>query len=190
MLSENSVSVLGRGFSCGTLDTEMSTLSMRAPGIQATMLDTKSLRVRGVTTTLDSVRRSLFGCTDREENRRFLEKELAHQLELNNQRWGFDFAKETPLPGPHRYVWQIVPASAVPKALRNATMAAPKPTTPTKEAKSPSPEPCKHQKRITDFLKPRKRLSTSGKKSPSGKHEHLRPPKVARLSQTHFKRTS
>lgn len=48
-----------------------------------------------------------------------------------------------------------------------------------------------------DFLKPRKRLPSSGKKSPAHKHKHecghgahLRPPKVARLSQAHFKRTS
>lgn len=47
-----------------------------------------------------------------------------------------------------------------------------------------------------DFLKPRKRLSSSGKKSPAHAHKHeyssgahIRPPKVARLSQS-FKRTS
>ncbi|CAH2232022.1 jg7479 [Pararge aegeria aegeria] len=48
-----------------------------------------------------------------------------------------------------------------------------------------------------DFLKPRKRLANSGKKSPAHKHKHecghgahIRPPKVARLAQAHFKRTS
>ncbi|XP_041969208.1 cyclin-dependent kinase inhibitor 1-like [Aricia agestis] len=176
----------------------MSTLSVRAPGFQATMLDSRSLRVSSVT-TLDGVRRNLFGCTDREENRRFVERELARQLELDSQRWGFDFANEKPLPGAQRFAWQLVPASSIPAALRRApiTVPAPKPKpTPMQEAKS-SPESSKTQKRITDFLKPRKRLSNSGKKSPAHKHKHecghgahIRPPKVARLAQPHFKRAS
>ncbi|CAG4976457.1 unnamed protein product [Colias eurytheme] len=45
------------------------------------------------------------------------------------------------------------------------------------------------------FLKPRKRLSSNGKKSPAHKHKpelhaHLRPPKVARLAPAHYKRAS
>ncbi|XP_046970674.1 cyclin-dependent kinase inhibitor 1-like [Vanessa cardui] len=177
----------------------MSALSVRAPGLQATtMLDTRSLRVRGVT-TLEGVRRNLFGCTDREENRRFVERELARQLELDSQRWGFDFANEKPLPGTQRFAWQLVPASTIPAALRRSpiTITTPKPTTPAQESKVSSPENSKTQKRITDFLKPRKRLPTSGKKSPAHKHKHecghgahIRPPKVARLAQAHFKRTS
>ncbi|KAM3966103.1 uncharacterized protein ACR2FA_012976 isoform 1-T2 [Aphomia sociella] len=178
---------------------DMSTLSVRAPGLQATtVLDTRSLRARGVT-TLDSVRRNLFGCTDREENRRFVERELARQLEIDNQRWGFDFANEKPLPGAQRFVWQLVPASTIPAALRRApiTVSTPTPTsTPQEKIVVSSPESSKTQKRITDFLKPRKRLSNTGKKSPahSHKHEchgaHIRPPKVARLAQAHFKRPS
>ncbi|XP_072945253.1 uncharacterized protein dap [Epargyreus clarus] len=176
----------------------MSALSVRAPGLQATVLDTRSLRVRGVT-TLDGVRRNLFGCTDREENRRFAERELARQLEIDSQKWGFDFANEKPLPGAQRFAWQLVPASAVPAALRRSpiTITTPKPSTGCpQEAKVSSPESNKTQKRITDFLKPRKRLSSSGKKSPAHAHKHeyssgahIRPPKVARLSQS-FKRTS
>ncbi|XP_013141344.1 PREDICTED: uncharacterized protein LOC106105524 [Papilio polytes] len=178
--------------------SKMSTLSVRAPGIQATsMLDTRSLRVRGVT-NIDTVRRNLFGCTDREENRRFVERELARQLELDSQRWGFDFANEKPLPGPQRFAWQLVPISSIPVALRRApiTVVAPKPSTPSQETQVASPENTKTQKRITDFLKPRKRTASNGKKSPSvHKHEcghgaHIRPPKVARLNQTHFKRSS
>lgn len=130
----------------------MSTLSVRAPGLQTTtLLDTRSMRVRGVT-ALDGVRRNLFGCTDREENRRFAERELARQLELDSQKWGFDFAQEMPLPGDQRFVWSLVPASAIPAALRRApiTIATPQPATPTQETKVSSPESSsKTQKRIT-----------------------------------------
>ncbi|XP_075981943.1 cyclin-dependent kinase inhibitor dacapo [Anticarsia gemmatalis] len=178
----------------------MSTLSVRAPGLQATtVLDTRALRVRGVT-ALEGVRRNLFGCTDREENRRFVERELARQLELDSQRWGFDFANEKPLATSQRFAWQLVPASAVPAALRRSpiTITTPKASTPSQEAKVSSPESSKTQKRITDFLKPRKRLSSSGKKSPAHAHKHecghgahIRPPKVARLAAAHhLKRTS
>ncbi|XP_063366117.1 uncharacterized protein LOC134654579 [Cydia amplana] len=192
MLSEKCVrAVFGGGLS--RLE-EMSALSVRAPGLQTTsVLDTRSLRVRGVT-TLEGVRRNLFGCTDREENRKFVERELARQLELDSQRWGFDFANEQPLPGPQRFAWSLVPAAAVPAALRRApmAMAPPKPSAPSQESptKLSSPESGKTQKRITDFLKPRKRLSAASKKSPHAHKEcghgaHIRPPKVARLSQTH-----
>ncbi|KAG7304778.1 hypothetical protein JYU34_010141 [Plutella xylostella] len=188
---------------CGSLDSEMSTLSMRAPMMQTTVLEKTALRVRGVT-TLDGVRRNLFGCSDREENRRFAERELARQLELDSQRWGFDFANEQPLPGRQRFAWHLVPASAVPAALRRAPItvatnfASPAPVSPKQEVKVSSPDTNKTQKRITDFLKPRKRLSNSAKKSPGDhghKHEcghgaHIRPPKVARLVQAHFKRAS
>lgn len=130
----------------------MSALSVRAPGLQATttVLDTRSLRVRGVT-TLEGVRRNLFGCVDREENRRIVERELARQLELDSQRWGFDFAKEKPLPGAQRFAWQLVPASTIPVALRRSpiTITTPKQTTPSKETKVTSPESSKTQKRIT-----------------------------------------
>ncbi|XP_023945338.1 cyclin-dependent kinase inhibitor 1 [Bicyclus anynana] len=173
----------------------MSTLSMRAPGIQTTVLDTRSLHVRGVT-TIEGVRRNLFGCTDREENRRFVERELARQLDLDSQRWGFDFATETPLPGAQRFAWQLVPAASIPAALRRSPIKiTPKPAVPKQEPKVSSPENSKTQKRITDFLKPRKRLASSGKKSPAHKHKHecggahIRPPKVARLAQA-FKRAS
>lgn len=144
MLSEKCVRVFGGG-----LGLEMSALSVRAPVQATTVLDSRALRVRGVT-ALDGVRRNLFGCTDREENRRFVERELARQLELDSQRWGFDFANETPLPGAQRFAWQLVPASAVPAALRRApiTIPAPKPSTP-KENKVSSPESSKTQKRIT-----------------------------------------
>ncbi|XP_045504612.1 cyclin-dependent kinase inhibitor 1-like [Colias croceus] len=177
--------------------SKMSTLSVRAPGLQATtVLDVRSLRVHGLT-TLNTVRRNLFGCTDREENRRFAERELSRQLDLDSQRWGFDFAKEKPLPGTQRFAWQLVPASSIPAALRRApiTITAQKPNTPAKETKVSSPDSNKTQKRITDFLKPRKRLSSSGKKSPAHKHKpelhaHLRPPKVARLAPAHYKRAS
>ncbi|XP_026736849.1 uncharacterized protein LOC113500305 isoform X2 [Trichoplusia ni] len=138
-------------FRCSDSVEEMSTLSVRAPGLQATtMLDTRSLRVRGVT-TLEGVRRNLFGCTDREENRRFVERELARQLELDSQRWGFDFANEQPLPTSQRFAWQLVPASTVPVALRRApiTVTTPQPKPAPQEAKVSSPENSKTQKRIT-----------------------------------------
>ncbi|KAL4713445.1 hypothetical protein ACJJTC_010430 [Scirpophaga incertulas] len=175
----------------------MSTLSVRAPGLQTTtLMDSRSMRVRGVT-NLEGVRRNLFGCTDREENRRFAERELARQLELDSQKWGFDFARERPLPGDQRFVWSLVPATAIPAALRRAPMTiTPPASAPIQEAKVTSPENnSKTQKRITDYLKPRKRLSNGGKKSPAHKHEfghraHIRPPKVARLAPPHFKRPS
>ncbi|KAL0829958.1 hypothetical protein ABMA28_003424 [Loxostege sticticalis] len=174
----------------------MSTLSVRAPLQTTTLLDSRSMRVRGVT-TLDGVRRNLFGCTDREENRRFAERELARQLELDSQKWGFDFAQEKPLPGDQRFEWRLVAASAIPAALRRApiTITTPQPAAPKQEVKVSSPESSKTQKRITDYLKPRKRLSNNGKKSPAHKHEcghraHIRPPKVARLAPAHFKRPS
>lgn len=134
---------------------EMSTLSVRAP-LQATVLDTRSLRVRGVT-ALDGVRRNLFGCTDREENRRFVERELTRQLELDSQRWGFDFANEKPLPGAQRFAWQLVPASAVPAALRRSpitisTQAPANLPTNTQETRVSSPESSKTQKRITGMF--------------------------------------
>lgn len=134
------------------LKWRMSTLSVRAPGLQSTtVLDTRALRLRGVT-ALEGVRRNLFGCTDREENRRFVERELARQLELDSQRWGFDFANEKPLSTSQRFAWQLVPASAVPAALRRSPITithTPKPSTPSQEAKVSSPESSKTQKRIT-----------------------------------------
>ncbi|XP_021190415.1 cyclin-dependent kinase inhibitor 1 [Helicoverpa armigera] len=183
-------------FRCSDSVGKMSTLSVRAPGLQATtVLDTRSLRVHGVT-ALEGVRRNLFGCTDREENRRFVERELARQLELDSQRWGFDFANEKPLPTSQRFAWQLVPASTIPAALRRSPITittTPAAKAPTQEPKVSSPETSKTQKRITDFLKPRKRLSASGKKSPAspkcGHGAHIRPPKVARLAPAH-KRTS
>lgn len=140
------------GVFCAILTFEMSTLSVRAP-IQATVLDTRSLRVRGVT-ALDGVRRNLFGCTDREENRRFVERELTRQLELDSQRWGFDFANEKPLPGTQRFAWQLVPASAVPAALRRSpiTISTPNPAANTQEPRVSSPESSKTQKRITGMF--------------------------------------
>lgn len=137
---------------CEIRTFEMSTLSVRAP-IQATVLDTRSLRVRGVT-ALDGVRRNLFGCTDREENRRFVERELTRQLELDSERWGFDFANEKPLPGAQRFAWQLVPASAVPAALRRSpiTISTPSPVANTPEARVSSPESSKTQKRITGMF--------------------------------------
>ncbi|XP_026751667.1 uncharacterized protein LOC113512091 [Galleria mellonella] len=179
---------------------DMSTLSVRAPGLQATtVLDARSLRARGVT-TLESVRRNLFGCTDREENRRFVERELARQSEIDNQRWEYDFANDKPLPGAQRITWQLVPASSIPAVLRSApiTISPPTPSSTPQESKVvSSPENSKTQKRITDFMKTRKRLSNTGKKSPAHTHKHecghgahIRPPKVARLAQAHFKRSS
>jgi hypothetical protein len=129
----------------------MSTLSVRAPGLQTTtLMDSRSMRVRGVT-NLDGVRRNLFGCTDREENRRFAERELARQLELDSQKWGFDFATERPLPGDQRFVWSLVPAAAIPAALRRAPITiTPQTPTPAEEVKMSSPEnSSKTQKRIT-----------------------------------------
>lgn len=129
---------------------KMSTLSVRAPLQTTTLLDSRSMRVRGVT-TLDGVRRNLFGCTDREENRRFAERELARQLELDSQKWGFDFAQEKPLPGDQRFEWRLVAASAIPAALRRApiTITTPQPAAPKQEVKVSSPESSKTQKRIT-----------------------------------------
>lgn len=130
---------------------KMSALSVRAPGLQATtVLNTRSLRMHGGT-TIETVRRNLFGCTDREENRRFVERELARQLDLDSQRWGFDFANEKPLPGAQRFAWQLVPASTIPAALRRSpiTITSPKPKTPAKESKVSSPDSNKTQKRIT-----------------------------------------
>lgn len=139
----------------GDLDSEMSTLSVRAPAtMQTTVLDTRALRVRGIT-SLDGVRRNLFGCTDREENRRFVERELARQLELDSQRWGFDFANEKPMPGTGRFAWHLVPAATVPVALRRApvttaaNLTVPQQNAPAQEAKAASPESSKTQKRIT-----------------------------------------
>lgn len=128
----------------------MSTLSVRAPGLQVTTVLDTVVRVRGVT-AVDGVRRNLFGCTDREENRRFVERELTRQLELDSQRWGFDFANEKPLPGEHRFAWKLVPATAVPAALRRSpvTISTGKLVNPKQEVKVSSPESSKTQKRIT-----------------------------------------
>lgn len=135
-----------------TTSLNMSALSVRAPGLQTTVLDTRSLRsIRGVT-TLEGVRRNLFGATDREENRRFVERELARQLELDSQRWGFDFANEKPLPGTQRFAWQLVPASSIPAALRRSPITittTPTSVAPAQETKVSSPESNKTQKRIT-----------------------------------------
>ncbi|CAH4001557.1 unnamed protein product [Pieris brassicae] len=179
-------------------DKKMSALSVRAPGLQATMLNTRSLRVQGET-TIDTVRRNLFGCTDKEENRRFVERELARQLDLDSQRWGFDFANEKPLAGDQRFAWQLVPAATIPAALRRSPITITQQATkPVKEAKVSSPNNNKTQKpqrRMTDFLRVHKRPSSNGAKSPAHKHKqelrgvHIRPPKVARLVQTHFKRS-
>ena len=140
-------------FRCSDSVEEMSTLSVRAPGLQTTtVLDTRTMRVRGVT-ALEGVRRNLFGCTDREENRRFVERELARQLELDSQRWGFDFANEKPLATSQRFAWQLVPASTIPAALRRSpiTITTPATNAPKQEAKVQvsSPDNSKTQKRIT-----------------------------------------
>ncbi|GBP82403.1 Cyclin-dependent kinase inhibitor 1 [Eumeta japonica] len=147
MISEKCIrGMLGRatGGLC-SVDYEMSAVSVRGAH-HATGLDARTLRLRGVLTGVDGVRRNLFGCTDSDENRRFLERELEHQLEIDSQRWGFDFAKEQPLPGRQRFTWDLVPASSVPAALRTPAPAPPAPRTP---AHARSPEPPKIQKRIT-----------------------------------------
>lgn len=139
MLSEKCIGVVVRG-ARSFCEGDMAALSIRQP-----IMETRPARTRTVT-TLDTVRRNLFGCSDSEENRRFLKRELALQLELDSQRWGFDFAKGVPLPGPQDFSWQMVAAQSVPVTLRMQPV--PKPN-PQQEPKAPSPDANKTQKRIT-----------------------------------------
>ncbi|XP_014663915.1 PREDICTED: cyclin-dependent kinase inhibitor 1-like [Priapulus caudatus] len=54
-----------------------------------------------------SVRRMLFGPVNHEETKKGLQKEMAKICDADRQRWNFDFARETPLPG--SFAWERVP---------------------------------------------------------------------------------
>ena len=50
------------------------------------------------------VRRALFGPVDHDENRRFVERELARNRREASDRWNYDFERDAPREG--RYVWE------------------------------------------------------------------------------------
>lgn len=54
--------------------------------------------------SVESVRRSLFGPTDSQANRRFAQQELNKIAQVDEQRWNFDFTNDVPLSG--RFQWE------------------------------------------------------------------------------------
>lgn len=61
------------------------------------------------TNQLAKVKRDLFGPVDREACNRFAENELANIQLASSERWGFDFARCTPISDNKKYIWERVP---------------------------------------------------------------------------------
>jgi hypothetical protein len=66
--------------------------------------DSPTQRPPGSGVPAPSVKRALFGPTDREENLRFASQELKRHRDEASLKWNFDFETDNPLKG--RYVWK------------------------------------------------------------------------------------
>ncbi|RZF34241.1 hypothetical protein LSTR_LSTR003171, partial [Laodelphax striatellus] len=57
--------------------------------------------------SIDRIRRNLFGPVDRDESRALAERELAKIRRIDMENWSFDFSKEEPVNGPDsKFIWE------------------------------------------------------------------------------------
>lgn len=64
--------------------------------------------------TAARVKRDLFGPVDKEDSKKFIERELAVQNEVLSKKWGFDFRSGEPLQNHEQYQWERVPPTSAP----------------------------------------------------------------------------
>lgn len=64
--------------------------------------------------TAARVKRDLFGPVDKEDSKKFIERELAAQNEVLSKKWGFDFRSGEPLQNHEQYQWERVPPTSAP----------------------------------------------------------------------------
>lgn len=64
--------------------------------------------------TAARVKRDLFGPVDKEDSKKFIERELAVQNEVLSKKWGFDFRSGEPLQHHEQYQWERVPPTSAP----------------------------------------------------------------------------
>lgn len=67
--------------------------------------------------TAARVKRDLFGPVDKEDSKKFIERELAAQNEVLSKKWGFDFRSGEPLQNHEQYQWERVPPTSAPSCL-------------------------------------------------------------------------
>lgn len=60
------------------------------------------------------VKRDLFGPVDKEDSKKFIERELAAQNEVLCKKWGFDFRTGQPITDNDQYQWERVPPTSAP----------------------------------------------------------------------------
>ncbi|XP_055598308.1 uncharacterized protein LOC129747914 [Uranotaenia lowii] len=60
------------------------------------------------------VKRDLFGPVDKEDSKKFIEREFAAQNEVLSKKWGFDFRAGQPLQNHEQYQWERVPPTSAP----------------------------------------------------------------------------
>lgn len=64
--------------------------------------------------TAARVKRDLFGPVDKEDSKKFIERELAAQNDVLSKKWGFDFRTGEPLQHHEQYQWERVPPTSAP----------------------------------------------------------------------------
>ncbi|XP_022194123.1 cyclin-dependent kinase inhibitor 1B [Nilaparvata lugens] len=133
--------------------------------------------------SIDRIRRNLFGPVDRDESRALAERELAKIRRIDMENWSFDFAKEEPVNGPDsKFVWERLTPQDVHEsyALRRFEYLGMAATTTNKTTVSSMPASdavstsertkSQQQKQITDyFLAARRRPSSLSLSSNSKK---------------------
>lgn len=87
--------------------SEISTL--RSPAIGRRPAPTSAARI-----TAARVKRDLFGPVDKEDSKKFIERELAAQNDVLSKKWGFDFRSGEPLQNHEQYQWERVPPTSAP----------------------------------------------------------------------------
>ncbi|XP_055628218.1 cyclin-dependent kinase inhibitor 1B [Toxorhynchites rutilus septentrionalis] len=60
------------------------------------------------------VKRDLFGPVDKEDSKKFIERELAAHNDVLSKKWGFDFRAGQPLQNHDQYQWERVPPTSAP----------------------------------------------------------------------------
>lgn len=80
------------------------------------MIGRSNSDVGGTPAAIARVRRDLFGPVSHEDAQSFVDKELAAIRQRETDKWGFDFASETPIEN-SRFRWErVTPAENIPEA--------------------------------------------------------------------------
>lgn len=64
--------------------------------------------------SLARVKRNLFGPVDKQESKKFIDRELAAHNEALSKKWGFDFGTGQPLQKHEQFQWERVPPTSTP----------------------------------------------------------------------------